>query len=105
MHADKPGRPLTTTRLTKSCVGPSGLAAVGVALVASSAKQLTHGTCKDRTTMIINAGAAVIAFYHPVTWIFPTLILIGGLITLVNRRKEVTRVLAVHSTSISADHC
>ena len=67
----------------------AGLAAVGVALVASAAKGLTYGTCKDRTTMIINAVAAVISYYYPVTWIFPTLILAGGLVTLFTLRKVV----------------
>lgn len=62
---------------------------MGVALVASAAKGLTYGTCKDRTTMIINTVAAVISYYYPVTWIFPTLILAGGLVTLFTLRKVV----------------
>ena len=33
--------------------------------------------------------AAIISFYYPVTWIFPTLILAGGLTTLVVKYKEV----------------
>ena len=33
--------------------------------------------------------AAIISFYYPVTWIFPTLILAGGLATLVIKYKEV----------------
>ncbi|CAL8468154.1 g7693 [Coccomyxa elongata] len=69
----------------------AGLAAMGVALVASAAKGLTYGTCKDRTTMIINAVAAVISYYYPVTWIFPTLILAGGLVTLFTLRKVVSK--------------
>ena len=36
--------------------------------MASAAKSLTYATCKDRVTMIINAVAAVISFYYPVTW-------------------------------------
>lgn len=39
--------------------------------------------------MIINTVAAVISFYYPVTWIFPTLILAGGLVTLITLRKKV----------------
>ncbi|EIE20647.1 CHR family transporter: chromate ion [Coccomyxa subellipsoidea C-169] len=66
----------------------AGLAAVGVALVASAAKGLTYGTCKDRTTMIINAVAAIISYYFPATWIFPTLILAGGVVTLFTLRKR-----------------
>lgn len=60
-----------------------------MALVASAAKGLTYGTCKDRTTMIINTVAAIISYYYPATWIFPTLILAGGLVTLVTLRKVV----------------
>ena len=62
---------------------------MGVALIASAAKALTYSTCKDMTTMIINAGAAVISYYYPATYIFPTCILAGGLITLVQRWKVV----------------
>jgi chromate transporter len=65
----------------------AGLGSMGVALVASAAKSLTFSTCKDTVTMIINAVAAVVSFYYPVTWIFPALILAGGLTTLVTRWK------------------
>jgi hypothetical protein len=41
---------------------------MGVALVASAAKSLTFSTCKDRVTMVVNAVAAVVSFYYPVTW-------------------------------------
>ena len=44
---------------------------MGVALVASAAKALTRSTCKDRVCVAINATAAVIVFYYPVTWVFP----------------------------------
>lgn len=63
---------------------------MGVALVASAAKSLTYSTCKDKVTMIINATAAVVSLYYPVTWIFPTLILLGGLTTLVARWRVVS---------------
>jgi len=55
----------------------AGLAAVGVALVASAARGLTAGTCKLRVTMAINAAAAVITFYYPATYMFPACILAG----------------------------
>ena len=61
--------------------------------MASAAKSLTYSTCKDRVSMIINATAAVIAFYYPVTWIFPTMILAGGLTTLVIRWRVVSNFL------------
>jgi chromate transporter len=75
----------------------AGLAAVGVALVASAAKGLTYGTCKDKTTMVINTVAAIISYYYPVTWIFPTLILAGGLVTLYMRRNEASGRLHICS--------
>lgn len=40
----------------------AGLAAVGVALVASAAKQLTKGVCKDKVTMVINTGEGMLCF-------------------------------------------
>ncbi len=67
----------------------AGLAAVGVALVASAARGLTAGTCKLRVTMAINAAAAVITFYYPATYMFPACILAGGLVTLYTNRKVV----------------
>ena len=55
----------------------TGLSAVGVALVASAAKSLTRGTCKDRVAMCINAAAAVAILLYPATWIFPLVIVLG----------------------------
>ncbi|KAK9816680.1 hypothetical protein WJX72_003596 [[Myrmecia] bisecta] len=66
----------------------AGLGAVGVALVASSAKQLTYSICKERTLMFLNAAAAFIVFYYTTTWMFPLLILVGGLVTLYTKRHE-----------------
>lgn len=62
---------------------------MGVALVASAAKALTYSTCKSKVTMVINATAAIVSFYYPATWIFPALILAGGLTTLVTRWRAV----------------
>ncbi len=42
-----------------------------------------------RADVRILLQAAVISYYYPVTWIFPTLILAGGLTTLITKRKEV----------------
>ena len=61
--------------------------------MASAAKSLTYSTCTDRVTMVINATAAVISFYYPVTWIFPAMILAGGLTTLVVRWRVVSPLL------------
>ena len=40
--------------------------------------------------------AAIISYYYPVTWIYPALILAGGLTTLITKRKEV-RQLSSHT--------
>lgn len=66
----------------------SGLAAVGVALVASAATRLSQTTCKDSTTRIIAAVAVVVVVMHPATWVFPLLIVFGGLVTLCQLRCE-----------------
>jgi chromate transport protein ChrA len=50
---------------------------VGVALVASAAKTLIRGTCKDRIAMVINALAAVAVLLYPATWMFPLVIVLG----------------------------
>jgi hypothetical protein len=50
---------------------------VGVALVASAAKTLIGGTCKDRVAMVINALAAVAVLLYPATWMFPLVIVLG----------------------------
>ena len=55
---------------------------VGVALVASAANSLTRITCKNKVTMAINAAAAVVVYYYSPTWIFPVLLMAGGLFTL-----------------------
>ena len=51
-------------------------------MVASAAKSLTHKTCTTRITVAINATAAVIVYYYSPTWIFPVLLILGGLVTL-----------------------
>lgn len=127
----------------------AGLAAAGVALVASAALQLVRNICKGRLLQVRwgrrggvevcavvrrcgrvhclpsayeaaphqlavgSAGrvppcplacllpnppqvlctlAAVVAYYWPKPWTFPALIVIGGLITLVAKRKDVIQV-------------
>ena len=52
-------------------------------MVASAAKSLTHKTCTTKITMAINATAAVVVYYYSPTWIFPVLLVLGGLVTLV----------------------
>ena len=73
-------------------IGVAGLAPAGVALVASAAKSLTYKTCKDTTTMAINTASAIIVLYYSPGWMFPVLLVVGGLITLYQNRKVTTMV-------------
>ena len=57
-------------------------------MVASAAKSLTHKTCTTKTTVAINMTAAVIVYYYSPTWIFPLLLILGGLVTLLTCRNE-----------------
>ena len=66
----------------------AGLGAAGVALIAASAAALTRGCCKDRTTLLLAALSAIVTFYYVAIWVFPALILFGGLVTLVANRKK-----------------
>lgn len=76
------------------CVWHIGLAAVGVALVASAAKSLTYSTCKTTVTAAINAAAVVTVFYYSPTWIFPVLLIAGGLVTLIVGQQNSTASIA-----------
>lgn len=79
--------PTPTCPIPLSCTR-AGLAAVGVALVASAAKSLTHKTCTTKLTIAINATAAVVVYYYSPTWIFPVLLILGGLVTLLTCRDD-----------------
>lgn len=57
--------------------GDAGLAAVGVALVASAAGGLARNTCKDRVTQAIATLAAVTIVMYQATWVFPLVIVLG----------------------------
>ena len=68
----------------------TGLSAAGVALVVSAAVGLAKGQCKDQTTSALCMMSAVIAYYYVSNWIFPLLIVVGGLTTVfVNRKAPV----------------
>jgi chromate transporter len=64
------------------CHNPAGVAAVGVALVASAAKGMAGKLCATPLLSIICTLAAVIAYYWPKAYTFPVLIAAGGLLTL-----------------------
>lgn len=60
----------------------AGLAAAGIALVASASVSLTRNICKGRLLQVLATAAAVIAYYYPKPWTFPALIIGGGLISI-----------------------
>lgn len=66
----------------------TGVGAVGVALVASAAKALCYKVCSETVPGILCTAAAVATIYKPAPWMFPSLIGLGGLITMVTRRKQ-----------------
>lgn len=56
--------------------------------MASAAKSLTHSTCKNQITLAINAiTAAIVCYYNP-TWVFPLMLIGGGLVTLLTSRSH-----------------
>lgn len=81
----------------------AGLGAAGVALVAASAFALTRGACKgDRLLLAISSATAIITFYTVKIWLFPVLIVLGGLVTLaVNtyHKKDMTAVTSGNDES------
>ena len=70
----------------------SGLAAAGIALIASAAVSLNRKINSQKILQIISTVSAVIAFYWPKPWTFPCLILLGGLTTIILMRKNVINV-------------
>ncbi|CAG9463862.1 unnamed protein product [Pedinophyceae sp. YPF-701] len=69
-----------------------GFGATGVALVAGAAVSLAMKLCPTIDLRALCAISAVLAFYMPEPWMFPSLIAFGGLVTLyVNRKKDMRR--------------
>ncbi|ACO69863.1 chromate ion transporter family, partial [Micromonas commoda] len=66
----------------------AGLSAAGVALVVSAAVGLAKGQCKDQITSALCLMSATIAYYYQSNWIFPLLIVVGGLTTLYTKRND-----------------
>jgi chromate transport protein ChrA len=66
----------------RAVIMPVGVAAVGVALVASAAKGMASKLCATPLLSIICTLAAVVAYYWPKAYTFPVLIAAGGLLTL-----------------------
>ena len=70
----------------------AGLAAAGIALVASASVALTKNICKTKLLQVLAIAAAVIAYYYPKPWTFPAVIIAGGLITILLMRKDTIKV-------------
>jgi len=70
----------------------AGLAAAGIALVASAAVSLSRNICKTTLLKVIATAAAVIAYYYPKPWTFPACIIAGGIITILIMRKNIINV-------------
>jgi chromate transporter len=65
----------------------AGLSAAGVALILSAAVGLARGQCKDEVTRLLCLMSATVAFYYTSNFIFPLLIVVGGLTTLYTKRN------------------
>jgi chromate transporter len=70
----------------------AGLAAAGIALVASASVGLSRNICKGKLLQVISTTCAVVAYYYPKPWTFPSLIVLGGLATIILKRKETINV-------------
>ena len=66
----------------------SGLGSVGVALVVGAAIGLSAKTAPDRETKLLNLIAAVVSYMYTSAWIFPALILFGGIVTYIRDLKK-----------------
>lgn len=60
---------------------------MGVALVASAAKGLLMKLCNTKLLAIIGTLSAAAAIYWSPPWLFPLIIAIGGLITIISNWK------------------
>jgi chromate transporter len=94
---------LAGTGAAEALVNPSkalraftaGVSAAGVGLVVSAADGLARSQGgKTRVTKMLCATSAVVAYYHRTAWLFPSLIVFGGVVTAMEarwkKRKEKT---------------
>lgn len=70
----------------------AGVSAVGVALVASAAKGLLIKLCNTELLAIIGTLSAAAAIYWNPPWLFPLIIFVGGIITIVSNRNKDMRM-------------
>lgn len=80
-----------------------GVAAVGVALVATASKSMCKKLCATPLLAIICTVIAVIAFYWPKPYTFPVVIVAGGLTTILWSfyKKEAPKRRPVSLSTIS----
>jgi len=80
-----------------------GVAAVGVALVATASKSMCKKLCATPLLAIICTATAVIAFYWPKPYTFPVVIVAGGLTTILWSfyKKEAPKRRPVSLSTIS----
>ncbi|CAI7903866.1 unnamed protein product, partial [Closterium sp. NIES-53] len=66
----------------------AGATAVAVALIADAAVMLGSKMCLNRVTCMLCVTSAAITFYYTTQWIFPTVILLGGVVTCFTERNK-----------------
>ncbi|CAI5522106.1 unnamed protein product [Closterium sp. Naga37s-1] len=66
----------------------AGSIAVAVALIADAAVMLGSKMCLNRVTRMLCVTSAAITFYCTTQWIFPTVILLGGVVTYFTERNK-----------------
>jgi chromate transport protein ChrA len=57
-------------------------------MVAGAAVQLGGKVCNSKVTQVLACFSAVFAFYWPKAYVFPSVIIVGGLVTLYTERKK-----------------
>lgn len=76
--------------------GAAGCAAVltfgSVPFTAAAAAASQNSTLPPSPAQVLCTLAAVVAYYWPKPWTFPALIILGGLITLIAKRKDTIQV-------------
>ena len=78
---------------------------MAVALVAVAAKQLVSKTATDKLTTLVVLVSAVFSFAFQLSWVFPVLIIGGGLATLLYNTLSRKDMLPVRTASCSVEFC
>ena len=78
---------------------------MAVALVAVAAKQLVGKTATDKLTTLVVLVSAVFSFAFQLSWVFPLLIIGGGMATLLYNTLSRKAMLPVRTASCSVESC